>query len=224
MWNATGMSSSRSVAAVVPGATCERQARELGCSDSTSTFVAARSTQNYESGGEGKLDLQNLVEVYYEPLYRFAMSLTHTEHNAADLVQDTFLTFAAKGHQLLDRSKVKSWLFTTLHRRFLATQRRSTRFPHFELTSVEAELPNFEPELANQLDGSAVVELLAQVDSQYRPALALFYLEDYAYQEIAAILEVPLGTVKSRIARGLRQLKALVMKPSSGAAAGKESL
>jgi RNA polymerase sigma-70 factor, ECF subfamily len=62
----------------------------------------------------------------------------------------------------------------------------------------------------NQLDAPKVVELLAQVDPQYRAAVALFYLEDYAYQEIASILEIPLGTVKSRIARGLAQLKRLV--------------
>jgi RNA polymerase sigma-70 factor (ECF subfamily) len=55
---------------------------------------------------------------------------------------------------------------------------------------------------------------LAQVDPQFQSAVALFYLEDYSYNEIAAILEIPLGTVKSRIARGLTQLKALVLKHS----------
>jgi len=157
------------------------------------------------------VDFQNLVEVQYAPLYRFAMSLTHTEHDAADLVQDTFLAWATKGHQLLDRSKVKAWLFTTLHRRFLERHRQVTRFPHFELTGVEPELPNVEPELVNQLDAQTAVDLLAHVDALYRAAVALFYLEDYSYQEIASILEVPVGTVKSRIARGLGQLKVLVL-------------
>ncbi len=203
------------------GPACQHWERDLGSDRSTSAFVA-RSAQNDEGGGAGELDLQNLVEVYYDPLYRFAMSLTHTEHNAADLVQDTFLTVASKGHQLLDRSKAKAWLFTTLHRRFLEGQRRTTRFPHLELGAVETELPNFEPELTNQVDASAVVELLALVDPQYRAAVALFYLEDYPYQEIAAILEVPLGTVKSRIARGLAQLKALVLKSTPMPAGGRK--
>ena len=140
------------------------------------------------------------------------MSLTHTESDASDLVQETFLTWAEKGHQLLDRSKAKPWLFTTLHRRFLEGQRRSTRFPHLELAAAEVELPNVEPELVNHLDARHVVELLAEVDPQFRGAVALFYLEDYSYNQIAAILEVPLGTVKSRIARGLRQLKELVLR------------
>jgi RNA polymerase sigma-70 factor, ECF subfamily len=57
--------------------------------------------------------------------------------------------------------------------------------------------------------------MLNKVDSQFQSAVALFYLEDYSYNEIAVILEVPLGTVKSRIARGLAQLRALVLKNSA---------
>ncbi len=182
--------------------------------------MAGRSAVS-EQSTRGELDFQVLVEAHYAPLYRFAVSLTRTEHDAADLVQDTFLAWAAKGHQLLDRTKVKSWLFTTLHRRFLEGQRRLVRFPHFELAAADVDLPAVEPELMNQLDAHTAVELLARVDAQYRAAVALFYLEDYSYQEIASILEVPLGTVKSRIARGLAQLKAMVLKHAPTAAARK---
>lgn len=165
----------------------------------------------------GELDFQVLVDQHYAPLFRFAMSLTRAETDAGDLVQDTFLTWAAKGHQLRDSTKVKTWLFTTLHRRFLETQRRTTRFPHLELVEAEPELPSLEPDMVTHLDAHAVVELLAQVDAQFQAAVALFYLEDYSYNEIAAILEVPLGTVKSRIARGLAQLKTLVLRREPGA-------
>ena len=120
-----------------------------------------------------------------------------------------FLTWVTKGHQLQDPSKVKSWLFTTLHRPFLESQRRLVRFPHLEITAADSELPPIEPDMVNHLDAQAVLELLAQVDPQYRGPVALFYLEDYSYNEIAGVLEVPLGTVKSRIARGLAQLKTL---------------
>jgi RNA polymerase sigma-70 factor (ECF subfamily) len=195
---------------VFPNPTCQAWNLAVGSGGAIAIDVGARTAKPFESSGPAGLDLENLAQLYYEPLYRFAMSLAHTEHSAADLVQDTFLTLASKGHQLLDRTKVKSWLFTTLHRRFLEGKRRSTRFPHFELTSVESELPDCEPEVVNALDAPTVVALLAQVDPQYRAAVALFYLEDYSYQEIASILEVPLGTVKSRIARGLAQLKHLV--------------
>jgi RNA polymerase sigma-70 factor (ECF subfamily) len=83
-----------------------------------------------------------------------------------------------------------------------------------KITETLEELPSVEPQLANQLDAQAAVQLLAQVDAQFQAAVALFYLEDYSYNEIATILEVPLGTVKSRIARGLAQLKVLVLRNS----------
>lgn len=168
--------------------------------------------------GRSGLDFQALADQYYAPLYRFAMTLTRTESDASDLVQDTFLAWAAKGHQLQDPTKVKGWLFTTLHRRFLEGQRRSTRFPQLEITATETELPQIEPELVDHLDAQTVLELLARLDPPFRAAVALFYLEDYSYAEIGTVLEIPLGTVKSRIARGLAQLKALLSqrKPPGG--------
>jgi RNA polymerase sigma-70 factor, ECF subfamily len=152
-------------------------------------------------------DFEMLVAAYHEPLYRFALSLTRSEADACDLTQQTFYIWATKGHQLRDASKVKSWLFTTLHRAFLESRRIQTRFPHSELTETDPDLPVILPEAARQLDAAQAVEALGQVDEVYRAPVALFYLEDCSYQEIADILHVPIGTVKSRMARGLAQLK-----------------
>lgn len=159
----------------------------------------------------GSVDFDNLVDLHYAGLYRFALSLARDENHAADLTQQTFYIWAAKGHQLQDRSKAKSWLYTTLHREFLAGQRRQHRFRHYELTEVSSELPSIDPALVNQLDSQTLLACLAQMDPLFRAPVALFYLEDYAYKEIAEVLEVPLGTVKSRISRGLAQLQALVV-------------
>src|SRR5580692_10475439 len=97
-------------------------------------------------------DFESLVARYYEPLYRFAFSLARTEADACDLTQQTFYVWATKGHQLRDVSKVKTWLFTTLHREFLETRRRQSRFPHVELESAAAELPVVSPAALNRLD------------------------------------------------------------------------
>ena len=70
-------------------------------------------------------DFEQIVSQHYEPLYRFAFSLTRSEADACDLTQQTFYIWATKGHQLQDRSKVKSWLFTTLHREFLNRMEQS---------------------------------------------------------------------------------------------------
>lgn len=166
---------------------------------------------------ESELTFEELVERFSEPLFRFAMSLTRTPMDAEDLVQQTFLTWAEKGHQLLDPAKVKSWLFTTLHRAHLGGQRRVVRFPHVEIEEAEVELPVIELDLVERLDGASLVELLGQVDEPYQAAVALFYLEDCSYPEIAETLEIPLGTVKSRIARGIAQLKQLVARQGADA-------
>lgn len=162
----------------------------------------------------GELDFERLVEEHHASLYRFALSLCRDETEAADLVQETFYIWAAKGHQLTDPARVKSWLFTTLHREFLGSRRRLVRFPHHELSEVESELPEAPPAAPERLDWTVLAECLAKVDPAFQAPVALFYLEDYSYNEISAILEVPLGTVKSRISRGIAQLQQLFARQS----------
>jgi RNA polymerase sigma-70 factor (ECF subfamily) len=165
-------------------------------------------TENNE--GDIGLDFETLVSRYYGLLYKFAFSITRSEADACDLTQQTFYVCVEKGTQLRDRSKVKSWLFTTLHRIFLHSCRRQKRFPHFDLDSVIAELPNVSPPGVNHLDSERVLEALRQVDEVYQVPVALFYLDECSYKDIAKMLDVPIGTVKSRIARGITQLKKIM--------------
>lgn len=157
-------------------------------------------------------DFQVLVDLHYASLFRFAMTLTRHESAAADLVQETFLTWAQKGHALRDASAAKSWLFTTLHRAFLQSQRRILRFPQVTMEDAEPELPALDADAIRRLEEAQVLDFLSRLDPEFRSAVALFYLEDHSYQQIAEITEVPLGTVKSRIARGLRQLRHMIEK------------
>src|SRR5947208_6742892 len=113
------------------------------------------------------VDFESVVARFYEPLYQFAFSLARSEADACDLTQQTFYVWATKGHQLRDSTKVKTWLFTTLHRQFLESRRRQTRFPHQELESAEFELPAISPNAASGLDSAQVLRALAQVDELY---------------------------------------------------------
>ena len=153
-----------------------------------------------------------IVQLYYEPLYRFAFSLTRAEPDACDLTQQTFYVWASKGHQLRDPNSVKTWLFTTLHRSFLQSRRRQSRFPHEPLKETDEQLGFTDPVMVNNADWEQVLEALSQVEEHYQGAVALFYLEDCSYKEIAEILDVPIGTVKSRLARGLEQLKKILVQ------------
>ena len=74
------------------------------------------------------------------------------------------------------------------------------------------DLPTLSPASVNQLDSPQVLQALSQVDEVYQAPVALFYLEDCSYKEIAEILNVPIGTVKSRMARGIAQLQSILTR------------
>jgi len=150
-----------------------------------------------------------LVDAHYVSLYRFALSLARSEADACDLTQQTFYVWATKGHALRDVAKVKSWLFTTLYREFLRGRRRGERITAIETTpQAELETATLEPESVNTMDARLVVEALQEVDEVFRAPLTLFYLEELSYQEIAETLDIPVGTVMSRLSRGKIQLRA----------------
>ena len=154
------------------------------------------------------IDFERLVEEFYMPLYRFGLSLSRNEADACDLVQHTFHAWAAKGHQLRDASRVKTWLFTTLYRHFLATKRHADRFVDFESDEVQlVEPPQVAPSAVSSLDAALVQQALQELEDRYRAPVTLFYMQQHSYREIAEILEIPIGTVMSRISRGKAQLR-----------------
>lgn len=158
------------------------------------------------------MNFQALVDEYYTPLYRFAYSLAKNEHEAGDLTQQTFYIFAEKGDSIKDASKIKSWLFTTLYREFLRVRKRGQRMDSHENELLEAESEPVETDVAESMDAGLAVEALQEVDEVYRVPLTLFYLKSHSYKEIADILEVPIGTVMSRLSRGKSQLKHIFLQ------------
>lgn len=155
------------------------------------------------------VDFEKLVDDYYAALYRFAYSLSGQEADAWDLTQQTFSRWAEKGHTLRDPSKVKSWLFTTLYREFLKWNRQNRKVLSIEDTgtTIEQAIP---AEVVTRTDASALMALMSEIDEVYRAPLSLFYLEDMTYREIAELLDIPTGTVMSRLSRGKGQLRRLL--------------
>jgi RNA polymerase sigma-70 factor, ECF subfamily len=158
------------------------------------------------------LDFATLARQYYQPLYRFGLSLARNESDASDLVQQTFLIWAKKGSSLRDPTRVKSWLFTTLYREYLRVRRRIAPFVSQEPDVLEAEMPIVPPEALTAFDANQAVESLQAVDEIYRAPLTLYYLEHLSYKEIAESLSIPIGTVMSRLSRGKIQLKNALLK------------
>src|SRR5262245_12189637 len=149
-----------------------------------------------------ELDYEQIVVHYHESLYRFAYSLAGNPDDAAELTQETYVRLLNKSWQLRDRTRIKSWLFTTLYRTFLGWKRHQNRFPHVEVMSAEQELPPVTPKTADELDSETVMELVLTLDEHFRVPLALYYLQSHTYREIAELLDVSIGTVMSRLSRG----------------------
>jgi RNA polymerase sigma-70 factor (ECF subfamily) len=159
-----------------------------------------------------------LVDAHYTGLYRFALSLAKNSADAGDLVQQTFFIWATKGHGLRETAKAKSWLFTTLYREFLRGRRRDSRATSIEdLPPGEADVAAEEVDRVARMDAAFVVAALQSVDEVFRAPLTLFYLEDLSYQEIAETLDVPIGTVMSRLSRGKAQLRAALAREETEA-------
>ena len=158
------------------------------------------------------LNFEDIVDRFYHMLYRFALSLARNQADACDLTQQTFSVWAAKGHLLRDATKVKSWLFTTLYREFISQRRHEARWPQQEISESEHELPIAQPESVDGLDTAQVMSALQTIDENFRAPLVLFYLEEHSYEEIAQILDVPIGTVMSRLSRGKQKLQQVLLK------------
>jgi RNA polymerase sigma-70 factor, ECF subfamily len=162
--------------------------------------------------GEGTLDewLEQTIREHYRPLYLYALTLCGQEADAADLTQQTAVIFAKKWSEVRDLTKLKGWLYSILYREFLNLRRRGGR-----TTSLD-EHPSLEPEphppsQARTLDGRSAVAALHALDEPYRAVLSLYYLEDLSYREIAETLELPIGTVMSRLSRAKDLLRRVLL-------------
>jgi RNA polymerase sigma-70 factor, ECF subfamily len=163
------------------------------------------------------MDYEQAVNSFYEGLYRFAYNLAGNADDACELTQETFARLLVKGGQLRDHSKVKAWLFTTLYRIYLGWKRHEKRHPHFEITSVEAELPPITPDMVDRLENEAVNQSLLEIEEHYRVPLALYYFDHHSYEEISELLDLPLGTIMSRLSRGKELMRKSLARKSIGA-------
>lgn len=163
---------------------------------------------------------EQIVDAHYQGLFRFALSMCQREATAQDLVQQTFLQWAKKGHTLRDTSKVKTWLFTTLYREWLSIARREKKYEEveFEPDLHGSTLPHDDGENP-RVDSATLQTALEQLDPNYRAPLVLFYLKELSYRDIAETLGIPIGTVMSRLSRAKDRLRSILRDIEDSAAA-----
>ena len=159
---------------------------------------------------------------HMDAVYRFALRLTGTQDGAEDLVQDTFFRAFRAWDQYTPGTRCKSWLFTICRNVFLRQRERRQRHDEIvqetaqeDAASLSREAPVFaaskdsdpEGDFFKSIVDEEILEAIDDLPNEYRMAVVLSDLEDLSYNEIAEIMEIPVGTVKSRLFRGRRQLQ-----------------
>lgn len=142
-------------------------------------------------------------------LKRFAQNLCGDVDGAEDLVQEGFLRALANRAQLRDASRAIPWLLMIVRRVFLEKHRRSERQSHLielDATLTDPPIGNLEEEMLRGALSEEVSNALAALPEDWRSCLLLREVDGFSYQEIAQIVECPVGTVRSRLARARAEL------------------
>jgi RNA polymerase sigma-70 factor (ECF subfamily) len=164
--------------------------------------------------------ITDLVERHYALLYRYAYRLTGSEADAEDLTQQAFLTAQTKWDQLRDENCARSWLFTIVRNAYLKERRTPVSF-----TSMALEMMIESTGTAEEadFDGEQLQNALNDLPEEFRSPLILFYFQDFSYKEIADHMEVPIGTVMSRLARAKAFLRRQLTAPELAATISSDS-
>jgi RNA polymerase sigma-70 factor (ECF subfamily) len=158
-------------------------------------------------------DIEALVQTHYQGLYRYAYRLSGSGIEAEDLTQETFCQAQHKLHQLREAEKARSWLFTILRNVYLHKLRASKHGKHVSLDRVE-ELPDRPAEPLALVDSVQLQKALNELPELFRTPLILYYFEEFSYRDIAEQMNVPLGTVMSRLARAKTFLRERLADPA----------
>ena len=163
---------------------------------------------------------------YIDALYGTALRLTRRPQDAEDLVQETYLKAFRASAQFQRGTNLKAWLFTILHNSFRNMRRHDVRNP-VDVNSETVELAadqRGDEQTPEQLLSRATLdgdlqEALDGLPEAFRQAVWLRDVEEFSYAEIARIVDVPIGTVMSRISRGRRMLFERLAPKRSGTGA-----
>lgn len=153
-----------------------------------------------------------------EALYTFAYHLTYNEDDANDLVQEAYLKAYKSIHRYLEGTNAKAWLFKILKNVFINEYRKKVNRPakvdyqeivnyHQEDESNFSSYHDLREEMFQSMMGDEVTNAINSLPDDFRVVILLCDIEGFKYEEISAILDVPIGTVRSRLHRARNLLK-----------------
>lgn len=152
-------------------------------------------------------------------IYNFAYRITFNEDDAKDLVQETYLKSFRFMESFQQGTNAKAWLFRILKNSFINEFRKKSKEPpkvdyeevesYFNSDDLQSPAGTFElrVEAVKEMMGDEVSKALNSLDIDFRTVIILCDLESFTYEEMAKILDIPIGTVRSRLHRARNQLK-----------------
>jgi RNA polymerase sigma-70 factor, ECF subfamily len=171
--------------------------------------------------GISRQEFEKLALPLLDPLYNFARWMSGDPDEARDLVQETFAKALKATNSFREGTNFRAWMFRILRNTFLTSrtglERRHTEQESekgFEDSVVTQETP--ELALIRRADTELVQQGIASLQHGFQEVLILADLEEMKYQEIAAVLDIPIGTVMSRLARARKQLRQFLVDALQG--------
>lgn len=166
--------------------------------------------------------LPALVHAHYEALFRYAFRLTGSSADAEDLTQETFGKAFTRLSQLREVDRAKAWLFRILRNLYLHKVRDDKRHRIIPLDAV-GDLASRDVQDSPEIEPEHLQQALNELEEGFRTPLILFYFEEFSYRDIAEQMELPIGTVMSRLARAKSYLRAKLCPEFGDSESGNES-
>jgi len=157
--------------------------------------------------------LHDLIDAHYQALYRYGYRLSGSPADAEDLTQEAFGKAISRLSQLREPDKARGWLFRILRNAYLRRIRDEKRHRTVPLDAVGdvAERPN---DPMPGIDPARLQLALNELDEAFRTPIILYYFEEFSYKDIAEQMELPIGTVMSRLARAKAHLRTVLTNGS----------
>src|SRR5438445_4490015 len=162
--------------------------------------------------------VQRLVDEHYAALYRYAFRLSGSSADAEDLTQEAFCKAQNSLGQLREPDRAKAWLFSILRNAYLHRIRADRQHRCVSLDGI-GDLPETSLEPLPSIDPEQLQRTLNELPEIFRTPVILYYFEDFSYRDIAEQMDLPLGTVMSRLARAKVYLRARLLVPEPAVSA-----
>ncbi len=171
-------------------------------------------------------DFQEEIIPHLDSIYNFALRLTADPNDAEDLVQDTIVKAYRFFHSYEKGTNAKAWLFRILKNSYINNYRKKSKQPHqvdysevetyYEsIRSEQSDTTDLETRMYRDMMDDTLSSALKRIPEDFRTVVMLCDVEGFSYEEIANMLDVPIGTIRSRLHRGRNLLKAQLTEYAS---------